>query len=259
MTDPNRSTPPIDYAQEFAVAAEDDDGHPPLYVSETPEFDLLPRPDRRYPVVLEVTERRILWVTADSHDAAVRAVKDPDGCSIDWDRAEPTDSGGLSITEAYWARYEIDDALRERSYGPQEACPECGAVAPVDSTYPTALRYAPHAGDCSRHRHRPELEPVYARHDDGTVSMDTSVGYWVACSCGGNGSTVLARFTSIGSRVHGDPGVPAPYPTREAAAAVARGHVEGRPHGTQYPLGILGDIDLSPEDLRRREAVTSRG
>jgi hypothetical protein len=211
-------------AIDWTAGWEDDD----LPVSETSWFDSLPEPDRWYPVVLEYTQQRVAWVEADDARAAVKYVEDG-GCVYEyWDGAEQVDTADLGVVDKYVARWVVDTVLRDREYGPVEACPECGKVAHLVAEY--ALQYADHAPSCSRHRHHVHYRKV----------TDDDTGWVLTCSCGRG--VLSSSLTSGQVREVVESGLVSIF-TRDGLNAAAQAHVAGRPHSKNLTVGITEGLD----------------
>ena len=162
---------------------------------------------RYYPILLEATETRIVWVDAEDPEEALRQVED---CAYDYwrDGEDDADSSGVTASTA-----PSCDSSWRRPGGPHDACRECGAVATSAEPDP----YFQHPGTCSRHIHDVHV---------GTVRMHPDQGeQWrLRCSCG-----VLLQ-------VLGDsPGDP-------VLAAAAVDHVAGHRHYGNVRLGLVSDL-----------------
>jgi hypothetical protein len=202
-------------------------------VSDQAWFDTLPETERRYPVLVQHTETRVIWVDADSHAAAVREVASWEDYD-QWSSADPVDIGsGLEVGDDIIHAVYLNDVWQD-DQGPHERCPECGVVALYN--YGHALDFAAHPGSCSRHRHSVRLTAAWTRSEAG--KRMEQVGWWLSCSCNEDG----LRDDVIRDAVAGDDGAP-PVLTRDEAEAAARAHVEGRPHGKNFTLGITEDLD----------------
>lgn len=194
-------------------------------------IDRLPEPDTRYPIVLEATERRLVWVEAESPAAALAAMQDYPHES--WDDSEPMDGGGVSAVRP--SVYSWDDEARELDVGPVEACRECGVPASDRQSY--SWKYIHHSRGCSRFHHRPQFVTAHQRDPlDGKRVWRREDSLWLpSCECREPG------WNADYDTCIGDPGAAAPVGADERAA-LAQAHVAGRPHSTNIPLGITEDL-----------------
>jgi hypothetical protein len=192
---------------------------------------------RWYPVVLEFTQHKVTYVKAESDADAVQQVKQAvaDGPGEIWESADDLDVlDGISVSDGSTARLLVDSTVIGDcgQIGPREACPECGCVARY--TYDWALEHADHAGTCSRHQHRVDVDWVYSGRGDRKV-----VGYRASCSCGAHDLERLygekGELENLGDRTV--------YVTREEAGEVARAHVVDKPHAKNIPLGVMKDAE----------------
>ncbi len=222
----------------------------PLTVEEiVEELDV---PDTWYPVVLESTERRVVWVEAESQQQAYRYLRD-EPWEL-WEGADPVDDGSSLVAiaptkqsdEPWYSTYDEHayTSARELEVGPTEACPECGATARERDHH--AWRWGiNHAGTCSRHSHYVSDGTAYVRDANGRERMAMPLLRFPKCSCGEPGWDAPYRAV-IGE-------VDFPALSKEAYAQLAQQHVAGRPHSKNIPLGLTG---LRPADRSYSRLVT---
>lgn len=187
----------------------------------------LPEPIQYYPVILEVTERRVAWVEAESQQDAYDSLED-DAYDY-WKDAEADDfSAGLGrINPAdRWNHYDYETAREIHDMGPAEGCQECGG----SSNY-VRWNGIDHTPSCSQHQHRVDSTLLYRRTEEGREQLVEGVRL-PRCSCGEPGWTAPFLSANVG-----DEGLPEPV-SRDDLPRLAQEHVAGRPHSKNVPLGI---------------------
>ena len=206
-----------------------------VLVSETAWFEGLPRPDRWYPVAVEFTETRIVFVEADSQAEAVEYAKDDGDLGGDWEHAERTDWTDFGPADGWKARHVIESWRGSQDEaGPREACPVCCAVA--DYARQHGLRFARHDGSCPYHVHLVHISAAFGGGADRGI-----IGWRPECSCGVTG---FERTT-----VRGDEPDQRPHYEKRSAIQLARAHAVGRPHRKDVALGLPGR-DVPVETIR---------
>lgn len=235
-------------ARELDLTLDDDQGHSVL-------VDRLPEPITFYPVVLEFTERRVVWVDAESQMDAYAQLRD-EPYEL-WTGADPIDDSASLVAVApaklpgdpWWTTPDPDvyRDVREIEVGPVEACPECGAAARERDHH--AWRWGiNHAGRCSRHRHAIDAILAYVRDAAGRTRLADPHLWFPRCSCLGPGWNATYADKDIGE-------TDVPAVSDEVLAKLAQQHVAGRPHSKNLPLGITDS--LVPADRSYSRLVTS--
>jgi hypothetical protein len=191
-------------------------------------LDVLPEPDRAWPVVLEYIQRRVVLVDAESAEDAHRIVADvphdywPDD---DPDHLLYGDGVHVDLSGPFpLGQYLTRDCL---AFGPPVACPDCGR--PADVVTGNATDLIRHDRACPRLVHR--VHVVVAHIVGPTDTTPRPGGWWVRCNCGGpNPAGRKAR--------PGDPPAGTVVADRDTAVDLARAHVAGRLHAANPALGI---------------------
>ncbi len=215
-------------------------------------IDRLPEPLTFYPVILESTERRVVWVMAEDQVDAYRQMRDqPYGL---WEDADPIDDGASLVAVApaklpgdpWWTTPDPDAYrdVREIEVGPVEGCLECGARASEPTAY--HWKWIRHDPSCSRHSHSVDYSLAYTRDGEGRERLVEPRLWALRCSCKAPGWDV--PYSAVI-----EDGVSAVLP--EEAARRAQEHVAGRLHSKHLPLGVTENLD--PGDRSYSRLVTS--
>lgn len=182
-----------------------------------------------WPVVLQLTELRVVWVEAPTAEAAEDLLA---GCEYEWWEDGETVDGDierLTVAAHPDARYAIARAAHPQA-GPREACPVCGALAKRVGTS-DALRHAPHTRACPAHVHY----VFVASYVRSATAVGAEPDKWSpVCSCG------RWNIEEMASR----------RLTREQALAMVRDHASVVPHDPNDRLGLPGIEQPDPRALR---------
>lgn len=81
--------------------------------------------ERAYPVIVEETTVRVVWVDAETEDAALDLVEDQP-----WEhKGEAINSNFETRRPDQWERRDAIDAENRMHVGPQITCPDCGRLS----------------------------------------------------------------------------------------------------------------------------------
>lgn len=209
--------------------------------------------DRYYPVVIQLTQHRVMWVKGESA-ADARASINPSPYA--WEEAEETavsDYDDLSVRDDYLAGCMIESITDEDEIGPCEACPECGAVA--DWPRDWSLRHARHRKGCSSLRHYLSVSALWA---PDYAEQRGIIGWYLECTCDEPGfERVYGDARHNRMHVFRNGRVITGPDDKSELAAIAQAHVAGRPHHKNLTLGILDDLEHADPRRRKAAAVTS--